>query len=243
MSTERTVAVWDAPTRLFHWSLLALILVAWFTGEEEGTAAIIHRFAGETIAGLMVFRVLWGFIGGERSRFSDFAAGPSAIVAHVRDLMSSSPKRHLGHNPLGGVAVFMLLAVVALIVISGLFSEGEGGGPFAGLWGVELSDWHEPLFRVLQGLVLIHVLGVVVESWKARDALLPAMFTGRKRRRDDEPGADAKRAAPIALVIAVAAGVVSSALLMSQPASSADVGRIGDAASGHDERGEREHDD
>ncbi|ANP47257.1 cytochrome b/b6 domain-containing protein [Candidatus Viadribacter manganicus] len=218
MSNERIVRVWDLPTRLFHWALFALILVAWFSGEEEGAAALIHRYAGEAIAGLIVFRVLWGFIGGERSRFADFAAGPNAIVAHVRDLFSAQPKRHMGHNPLGGVAVFLLLAVVSAVVITGLFSGDDGmGGPFVGLWGLELSEQHEVLFRVLQALVAIHLLGVFVESFKARDALVPAMVTGAKSRRADEPGDDAKRAGLMALVVALSVGALTSFWLVSQP--------------------------
>lgn len=219
-TAERTVHVWDLPTRLFHWSLLALVLVAWFTGEAEGAAALIHRYAGEAIAGLIVFRVIWGFAGGERARFADFAAGPSTIIAHVRDLFTNQPKRHLGHNPLGGVAVFLLLAVVAGVVVTGLFSGDEGNaGPFAGLWGVELSDAHEVLFRVLQALVIIHVLGVLVESARAKDALLPAMITGSKRRRADEPGMDANGAGMIALIVALGAGIAISLALMTQPPS------------------------
>lgn len=218
-TAERRVHVWDLPTRLFHWSLLALVVVAWFTGEEEGAAALIHRYAGEAIAGLIVFRVIWGFAGGERARFADFAAGPSAIIAHVRDLFSRHPKRHLGHNPLGGVAVFLLLAIVAGVVVTGLFSGDEGNaGPFAGLWGIELSDAHEVLFRVLQGLVIVHVLGVLVESLKAKDALVPAMITGSKRRRADEPGVDAKRAGMVALIVALGAGIaISLALILQSP--------------------------
>ena len=221
--TERRVHVWDLPTRIFHWSLLALVLIAWFTGEEEGAAAQIHRFAGEAIAGLIVFRVIWGFAGGERSRFADFAAGPSAIIGHVRDLFSAKPKRHLGHNPLGGLAVFLLLAVVAAVVVTGLFSgSDDNAGAFAGSWGLELSEAHEVLFRVLQGLVVVHVLGVVLESVKAKDALVPAMITGSKRRRADEMGESAKRAGPIALLIALAVGASVSFALMSQfPAQSA----------------------
>lgn len=216
-TAERRVHVWDLPTRLFHWSLLALVAVAWFTGEEEGTAAIIHRYAGEAIAGLIVFRVIWGFAGGERARFSDFAAGPSAIIAHARDLFSKQPKRHLGHNPLGGVAVFLLLAITTGIVVTGLFSGGEeNSGPFVGLWGLELSEVHEVLFRVLQALVVVHVLGVVVESLKAKDALVPAMITGSKRRRADEPGEDARRAGIIALIVALGTGIAVCLALMAQ---------------------------
>lgn len=217
---ERSVLVWDTPTRLFHWSLLALVLVAWFTGEEEGTGALIHRYAGEGIAGLLVFRFIWGFIGGERARFSDFAAGPSALFAHVRDLSSRQPKRHLGHNPLGGLAVFLLLGVTAAVVVTGLFSGGERiAGPFAGLWGLELSEAHEVLFRVLQGLVVVHVLGVIVESVKTKDALVPAMITGAKRRRSDEAGDDARRASLPALLLALIVGIGATVALSSQPPS------------------------
>lgn len=218
-TAQRTLHVWDLPTRIFHWSLLALVLVAWFTGEEEGAAAQVHRYAGEAIAGLIVFRVIWGFIGGERSRFADFAAGPAAIVNHVRDLFSKTPKRHLGHNPLGGVAVFLLLATVAGIVFTGLFSGGDTSGPFAGYWGLELSDLHEVLFRVLQALVAVHVLGVVIETVKAKDALVPAMITGSKRRRPDEPGQDARRSGAIAFLVAAGLAVAVSVALMTQPPS------------------------
>lgn len=218
---SRAVHVWDLPTRLFHWSLLALVLVCWFTGEEESLAAV-HRIAGEAIAGLLVFRVIWGFVGGERARFADFAAGPGAVVEHIRDLMSSAPRRHLGHNPLGGIAVFLLLAVTATVVVTGLFSgEDSLAGPFVGLWGLELSEVHETSFRILQGLVALHVLGVVVETWKARDSLVPAMITGSKTRRADEPGEDARRASYAALVIAAAAGAASFAALLGAPSAAA----------------------
>lgn len=216
----RLVHVWDLPTRLFHWSLVVLIVTAWFTGEGEGGTAAIHRFSGEAIAGLIVFRVAWGFIGGEHARFSDFAAGPSVVVAHVRDLLSKAPGRALGHNPLGGVAVFLLLLNVAGLVFTGLFSGGDdNSGPFAGLWGLQLSEVHETLFRVLQALTVLHVLGVGIESWKAKDALVPAMITGVKRRGANEPARDAGRAGLLALIVAVGLGVAVSAALISAPPS------------------------
>jgi cytochrome b len=217
---SRLVHVWDLPTRLFHWSLVVLVATAWFTGEGEGGTAAIHRYSGEAIAGLIVFRAVWGFIGGEHARFSDFAAGPSVVVAHVRDLFSKAPARVLGHNPLGGMAVFLLLLNVAGLVFTGLFSGGEdNSGPFAGLWGLQLSDAHETLFRVLQALTVVHVLGVVVESWKAKDALVPAMITGVKRRRANEPASDARRAGLLALIVAAGLGIAASAALISAPPS------------------------
>ncbi|MGD2131385.1 MAG: cytochrome b/b6 domain-containing protein [Maricaulaceae bacterium] len=220
---QRDVLVWDLPTRLFHWSLVALIVVAWFTGEEDGGAAVVHRIAGETVAGLIVFRLAWGFLGGQHARFADFAAGPTAIVNHLRDLFSTTPKRHLGHNPLGGLAVFLLLANVAVIALTGLFSSGdENVGPFAGMWGLELSEVHEVAFRVLQALVVVHIFGVIAESWKAKDGLVPAMITGRKKRGASEPADDAARASLRALIIAVALGlIVTGALVIQPPATGA----------------------
>ena len=220
--SARLVYVWDLPTRLFHWSLVVLVATAWFTGEGEGGTAAIHRYSGEAIAGLIVFRAVWGFIGGEHARFSDFAAGPSVVVAHVRDLFSKAPApaRPLGHNPLGGVAVFLLLLNVTGLVFTGLFSGGEdNSGPFAGLWGLQLSEAHEILFRVLQALIVVHVLGVVVGSWKAKDALVPAMITGVKRRSANEPVSDARRASLFALIFAAGLGIAVSAALMSVPPS------------------------
>ncbi len=227
-ATDKRIYVWDLPTRIFHWALLVLVLVAWFTGEEKGAAAVMHRYAGEAIAGFIVFRVIWGFVGGEHARFADFAAGPVAIITHVSDLFSKEPKRHLGHNPLGGLAVFLLLAVVAGVVVTGLFSGDEGNaGPFSGLWGVELSELHEVLFRVLQGLVAIHILGVVIETVLAKDALVPAMITGAKRRRAQEPGEDAKRAGWVAFALALTVGIAASAALMIQPAATGTDTEVG----------------
>lgn len=241
--SERKVFVWDVPTRLFHWSLLALVIVAWITGEGEGASAAYHRYSGEAIAGLLVFRLIWGFIGGERAQFADFAYGPNAIIAHVRDLFSRQPKRHLGHNPLGGLAVLLLLTTIAAVVVTGLFSGGEdNAGPFESLWGLELSELHELLFRVLQGLVVVHVLGVVVESIKAKDALVPAMITGVKHRRVDEPGADAKRAALASLLIALVLGATASAWLMSQPLAPVDAEDERDRSEERDDDGEEDID-
>ncbi|MGE0045251.1 MAG: cytochrome b/b6 domain-containing protein [Hyphomonadaceae bacterium] len=218
LAPEHRIQVWDLPTRLFHWTLVALVLVAWVTGEEEGVAALVHRLSGAGAAGLLAFRVVWGFVGGERARFSDFAAGPNAIVVHVRDLFSRQPKRHLGHNPLGGLAVFLLLATIAAVIVTGLFSGGDhASGPFAGAWGVNLAELHEMLFRVLQALVIIHVLGVVIESVRSKDALVPAMITGSKRRRPEEGGADAKAASATALILALSVGAAVTLATIAAP--------------------------
>lgn len=239
MSSEampRRVEVWDAPTRLFHWSLVALVVAAWLTAEDEGGLGQIHMLIGEIIAGMLVFRLVWGFVGGEHARFSDFAAGPNAIVAHLSDLRSPKPRRHLGHNPLGGLAVFLLLLTTGFIVVTGLFSgEDEMRGPLSGL-GPDLSEVHEAAFTVLQVLVVIHILGVIAETMKSRDPLVPAMIRGWKPRRADEPGTDAKRASAAALLFALALGVATTAALASLTPSSPSY----QAQDSHEEAGEHD---
>jgi cytochrome b len=234
---ERLVRVWDLPTRVFHWALVALLMVAWFSGGEEGGAAALHRYVGEAIAGLIVFRVLWGFIGNERARFRDFVAGPGAIIEHLGDLFRDQPKRRLGHNPLGGLAVFALLALVSALVVTGLFSGGdEMAGPFVGMGGLNMAEVHEALFRVLQALVVLHLVGVAIESWLSRDRLVPAMISGAKRRRADEPGEDAAPAHPFALIAALAFAATTTFALAAQPTPT-----TGDGAGFEQENGEHEH--
>jgi cytochrome b len=224
-ASERRVFVWDAATRVFHWALAALVVIAWFTGEGEGSAAAIHRGAGAGIAGLILFRVIWGFIGGEHARFADFAFAPRAALFHARRLIGGRAERHLGHNPLGAIAVYLLLLNIILIVATGLMSAGEvNAGPFAGAWARQFAELHEGAFRVLQGLVALHLLGVLIETIFTKDALIPAMITGHKRRRVDESGADARKAGFLAFALATAAGAALAAGLMAPVSAPTNAG-------------------
>lgn len=215
--SQRSLRVWDLPTRLFHWSLLALLLVSWFSGGEEETA-FIHRTSGMLLAGLIVFRIIWGFVGGEHARFGSFFPSPSKVIEHLKRVAAGNPERHLGHNPVGGVAVFLLLGTVSACIVTGLFSSGEGlSGPFVGKFGLDFSEIHELAFRALQALVVLHLLGVAVESWLARDALVPAMITGRKTRKAGEPGEHAAPASLPGFAAAVVAGAAVTGILWTLP--------------------------
>jgi cytochrome b len=187
------VPVWDLPTRVFHWLLVAAVLVAWITGELPGPGFAIHKLAGYTIGGALIFRVIWGFIGSPHSRFADFIKPWSDIEAHARALLRMSPPRSVGHNPIGGWIICALMIVLATIVVSGLFSATRRlSGPFAesipsGLAHL-IADVHETAFNILLILVTIHVLGVIVDMALNRENLIGAMWWGRKSL-----GADAAR--------------------------------------------------
>lgn len=184
------VRVWDLPVRLFHWLLVATILIAFLSSEEDSALAPWHVPAGWTTAILITFRIVWGFVGGEHARFADFLK-PSQIAHHIGSLFSGKPERSIGHNALGGIAIVALLGTVGGIVYSGVTMQGEAEG---GL--------HETLANVLLGLIALHVVAVIVMSLLTKDNLIGAFITGTKRA-DLHPGVeDARPPAPLAIPVA-----------------------------------------
>lgn len=131
-STPASVKVWDPLVRIFHWSLVATFIVAWLTADEESR---LHELAGYAVIGLVLVRIVWGFIGTRYARFSDFVYRPSTVLGYARDMLRGKPKHYLGHNPLGGVMVLALLVSLLAAGVTGLALQGaeQGTGPFASL--------------------------------------------------------------------------------------------------------------
>ena len=127
---QQVIRVWDPLVRLFHWSLVLAFAVAYLSGDEESD---IHIYAGYIILGLLVFRLLWGFVGTRFARFSDFIYSPQAIIKYSKDLFSGKPKHYLGHNPAGGAMIIALLLSLIVVTYSGLkvYAIEEGAGPLA----------------------------------------------------------------------------------------------------------------
>ncbi len=184
---EKKVFVWDLLVRLFHWGLVAAFLIAYLTEDDFLT---IHSWAGYIILGLLLVRVVWGFMGSRHARFSDFVYTPSQIVAFVKDTLSLRAKRYIGHNPAGGAMVLLLMLSLVLTSVTGvvLFGVDEGQGPLAFLvlsgesfWGELLEELHEFFANFTLFLVFIHVAGVIVESLIHRENLVSAMVDGKKR--------------------------------------------------------------
>lgn len=167
------VMVWDPLIRVFHWSLVAAFVVAWLTGDEMQT---LHEAAGYAVAGLLVFRFLWGLVGSRHARFADFVAPPAAVLGYLADAVRFRARRYLGHNPAGGAMVVVLLAMLATIVVTGILMTTDR------FWGSEpLEQVHELAANVTLGLVGLHVAGVLLVSLEHGENLVRAMVTGRKR--------------------------------------------------------------
>ena len=173
------VRIWDLPIRIFHWLLVLLMPILWWTAEEE--MLVEHRIAGYAMLGLLVFRLLWGLIGSSTARFSGFVRGPRAVIAYL----SGRAGHAVGHNPLGALSVMALLALLSLEVGLGLFATDEDGiapGPLSHLVSIdaaeEIAELHEDLFDVLLVLIGLHVAAILFYAIFKRNNLVGPMITG-----------------------------------------------------------------
>lgn len=188
MQETNRVKVWDPLVRIFHWSLVAAFAVAYLTVDE---VLAVHVAAGYGVLGLVLFRLLWGFMGTRHARFTDFIHRPSTVIRYLKELLHLRPPRYLGHNPAGGLMVLALLASLLATVLTGLaaYSAEQAAGPLAGLmaglgeyWSGDAEEVHEFFANFTLLLVVFHVSGVVLDSLLHRENLVCAMFTGYKRR-------------------------------------------------------------
>lgn len=177
--TKSAVSVWDLPTRLFHWLLVILIGLSWWSAETRTMEW--HYRSGLAILGLIVFRIVWGLIGSSTARFSQFVRLPGAALDYLR----GKAQDKAGHNPLGGYSVILLLAVIAAQVSGGLFASDTDGlesGPMSFLVSYETSraitELHEEGFNLLLGLIGLHVLAILFYRFVRRRNLVTPMITG-----------------------------------------------------------------
>lgn len=203
-NTRARVRAWDLPVRLFHWLLVAVILIAFLSAEEESALSAWHIPAGWSAAVLIAFRLVWGFVGGEHARFADFLR-PGQIAHHLAGLVRGAPARSIGHNALGGIAIIALLGTIGGSVYTGVTMQGEGEG---GL--------HEALSNVLLGLIALHVVAVIAMSLLTRDNLTRAFVTGTKRSELHPGVADARPpsfvSVPVAAIALAGASYAATAI-------------------------------
>jgi cytochrome b len=164
--------------------LVVAFTVAYLT---EDDLLAVHVWAGYLVGGLVVARIVWGFVGPAHARFADFIYSPAETLRYVRDLLLLRAERHLGHSPGGGAMVLLLLVLLAATVTTGLVVYGgeQQAGPLAGLFtkdtGESVEEVHELLANITLALILAHIAAVVLASFVLRENLVRAMVTGYKR--------------------------------------------------------------
>ncbi|NVJ91727.1 MAG: cytochrome b/b6 domain-containing protein [Methylocystaceae bacterium] len=168
----KKVKVWDGAVRLFHWSLVLSFIGAWISADDFEK---IHIKLGYLIIGLVCFRIIWGFVGSEYARFSQFVRGPSAVMAYLRDILKGREKRYLGHNPAGAAMIVVLLVGILGLCLTGWMYTTDQ------FWGVDwVEEAHELLAYGLLACVGCHLLGVFIASKRHGENLVVSMVTGKK---------------------------------------------------------------
>jgi len=180
-----TVRVWDLPTRVFHWSLVACIMGLVASSQIGGNAMAWHFRFGYAVASLLMFRLVWGVVGGRWSRFSSFIYSPASVLAYLQG--ERNPEHTTGHNPLGAVSVFAMLGFVVLQVASGLVSDDEiaAAGPLVRFASNTLVSnatfYHRQIGKlILLGLVALHLGAIVFYRLKKGENLVRPMINGDK---------------------------------------------------------------
>lgn len=202
--------IWDLPTRLFHWLLVTAFATSWLTyelGEIE-----LHFYAGYSLLGLLIFRLIWGFVGSQHSRFADFIPSFKQLLDYLKAGTSPTP----GHSPLGALSVIALLALLLAQVITGLFNADDEGseGPYhnllSGDWADRIGAWHELAFDGLLVLICLHLLAIAYYQLIKHQALIQTMFSGYKKGvKTKSPPVSTKRALFVLTIsIAVVASII-----------------------------------
>jgi cytochrome b len=173
------IAVWDWPVRLVHWSLVVLIAFSWWSAENGHIQW--HLWSGYGVLFLVLFRILWGFLGSSTARFTSFVRGPSGVIRYLKQ---PSGWAAAGHTPLGALSVVALLLLIAAQVGFGLLLSDEDGvlaGPLNRFVDFETAEIahsvHEALFNVLLGFIALHVTAILIYRVRGK-RLVGAMLRG-----------------------------------------------------------------
>ena len=214
----RAVRVWDLPTRLFHWLLTACVVGSFVSAKIGGAAMAWHLRLGYAVATLLLFRLVWGFVGGRWSRFGQFVRSPAAVLRYLRGEARAGDWFDVGHSPLGALSVLAMLVFLAAQVSSGLFADDEIAttGPLirfvSGATSLQLTWYHKAVGqRVLLALVVLHLLAIAYYIWRGRTLVRPMIggdhaFDAAREVPAAADGAG-RRLLAAALVAACAGGV------------------------------------
>ncbi|PKO34755.1 MAG: cytochrome B [Betaproteobacteria bacterium HGW-Betaproteobacteria-7] len=210
--------LWDLPTRLFHWLLVLAVAAAIISGQLGGNLIVWHGRIGLLIVGLIVFRLLWGVLGSTYARFAHFFPTPAKIKVYLR-----GEWRQPGHNPLGALSVFAVLALVAFQAISGLFANDDiaFNGPLYDLVGRDLSNrlsgLHHLASNALYALIAIHLAAIAFYGRVKKNNLVKPMITGWREGEGEDAQGGGLPALILALILALAAVYGASGAWLAEP--------------------------
>lgn len=212
------VRVWDLPTRVFHWVLALAVIAAVVSAKVGGAAMTWHFRFGYVVFALLLFRLIWGFVGGRWSRFGAFVRGPAAMLRYLRGAARPDDRFEVGHNPIGALSVLAMLVWLALQVGTGLVADDEIAnlGPLnrfvASETGLAATGWHKTLGQgILIALVVLHLAAIAFYRLRRKIDLVRPMLLGDKTLAPSVPPSrdDRVTRAVAALLVAGCAALVA----------------------------------
>ncbi len=212
------ILVWDLPLRLFHWLLVVCVSGSIVSAKIGGNAMVWHGRFGLVVVGLLVFRLVWGFVGSTYARFFQFVRGPGAIVAYLRGQWHGE-----GHNPLGALSVLAMLGTLLLLVATGLFANDDIAfeGPLYALVGKDLSDRVVGIHRLVEPLIILlvvaHLAAIAFYVRIKKETLIMPMITGQKVGAGETAKGGGVVAFCVALAIALAVAYGASGVWLPEP--------------------------
>ncbi|WP_421870419.1 cytochrome b/b6 domain-containing protein [Motiliproteus sp.] len=186
------VKVWDLPTRFFHWSLVLLFVFMIVSGESDELMEW-HFYGGYLLCGLILFRLIWGWLGTRYARFSSLQLNPITAAQYTRNLLRSQHRAQYGHTPAGSLMVVLMLGLLSLQLLTGMMSTDDiiWSGPLYPAVSETIAEiageTHEVIQGLMQLLVGVHVFAILLYKLKFNEPLVPAMVHGRKPKQGDEP--------------------------------------------------------
>jgi cytochrome b len=203
----RTVRVWDLPTRVFHWSLALCVVALVITGQVGGNAMVWHFRIGLLVLALLMFRLVWGLVGGRWSRFAAFIYSPRSVINYLKG--RGKPEHSVGHTPTGAGSVFALLAILLAQVGTGLMSDDEisNAGPlvrFVSTASVNLAtNYHKNIGKwIILALVVMHLAAIGFYLWRKHNLIKP-MLHGDKRLSGAVPSSRDDAASRIGALVVI----------------------------------------
>ena len=182
--------IWDLPTRLFHWLLVASVVAQYVTAEWLDNAVQWHFYIGYFTLGLLIFRIIWGFVGPAYARFGQFVKGPKAVIGYIGNLFNKNSPAVAGHNPLGGWFVIVMLVLLSIQAVSGLFMTDDIflDGPYRHVVSENTLDimnkLHHLAFDILIWVIALHISAILFYAVYKKQKLVPPMVHGKKATND-----------------------------------------------------------
>jgi cytochrome b len=216
MGESRRVRVWDMPTRLFHWLIVALVAAAYTTSRLNWMQW--HGWTGETLLAALIFRLLWGFVGSDTARFSHFLGSPKAATRYLRRWLIREPDHQIGHNPAGGWMILLLLLLLLAEALTGIYVANDVAdvGPLTEITPARVANaitWaHAVLWDILLGAIMLHVLAITGYACAKGQNLLAPMITGKKWLPPSMPAP--RLVSPVRAIILATLGAAATVVLV-----------------------------